>query len=88
MHRYLAKTPKKEYPLGVRIVHNFYPGPHEEPGRDRELRMGGFRVWVTDDPTRTSSTATAAGSTGASTTAPWATSTPRACATGTASRSR
>lgn len=48
--RNLARSPKLDYPEGVRIVHNFYPGPHDDPGRDRTLGVGGFRVWVTDEP--------------------------------------
>ena len=50
MMRYLSHLPKKEYPAGIRIVHNFYPGPLDDPGRDRPLREGGFRVWITDEP--------------------------------------
>ncbi len=50
MLRYLSKTPKKEYPADVRIVHNFCPGPHNDPGRDRVVGLDGFRVWVTDEP--------------------------------------
>lgn len=50
MIRYLARAPEGEYPEGVRIVHNFYPGPHDDPGRDREVGLNGFRVWVTDVP--------------------------------------
>jgi hypothetical protein len=34
----------------VRLVHNFYPGPHADPGRDRELGLNGFRAWLTDEP--------------------------------------
>jgi hypothetical protein len=50
MKRYLSRTPKKDYPEGVRIVHNFYPGPFDsDPGRDRALGMDGFRAWVTDE---------------------------------------
>jgi hypothetical protein len=86
MHRYLSSLPKREYPPEVRLVHNFYPGPLDDPGRDRPLREGGFRVWITDEPpeadlrsssptcstqaTATSTAATAAGSTAASTTGP------------------
>ena len=35
MKHYLANgsTPVREYPEGVRIVHNFYPGPHGDPGQ-------------------------------------------------------
>jgi hypothetical protein len=50
MRRYLSRAPKKDYPEGVRIVHNFYPGPYDDPGRDREFGLDGFRVWVTDEP--------------------------------------
>jgi hypothetical protein len=50
--RYVSKAPQRDYPEDVRIVHNFYPGPHDDPGRDRPLREGGFRVWITDEPTR------------------------------------
>lgn len=50
MHRYLTRAPKREYPEDVRIVHNFYPGPRDDPGRDRMLGLDGFRVWVTDEP--------------------------------------
>jgi hypothetical protein len=45
MKRYLARAPKKEYPEGLRIVHNFLPGP----GRDRPVGVDGFRVWITDE---------------------------------------
>jgi hypothetical protein len=50
MRRYLSQTPRKEYPAGVRLVHNFFPGPLEDPGRDRHPGEGGFRIWVTDEP--------------------------------------
>jgi hypothetical protein len=50
MIRYLGHAPKREYPQGVRLVHNFYPGPHDDPGRDREIGVGGFRVWIIDEP--------------------------------------
>jgi hypothetical protein len=49
VRRYLVRAPKRNYPEGFRLVHNFYPGPHDDPGRDREVRLGGFRVWVTDE---------------------------------------
>ena len=49
MRRYLSKRPKREYPEGVRIVHNFYPGPLADPGADRQPGDGGFRVWITDE---------------------------------------
>ena len=49
MKRCLSKTPRREYPEGVRIVHNFPPGPPDDPGRDRYVGFGGFRVWVTDE---------------------------------------
>jgi hypothetical protein len=45
MRRYLTQTPKKDYPDGVRLVHNFYPGPPENPGADRMVGADGFRVW-------------------------------------------
>jgi hypothetical protein len=51
MRRYLARAPKRDYPEGVRLVHNFYPGPHDDPGRDRTVGLNGFRVWITDEPT-------------------------------------
>jgi hypothetical protein len=47
--RYLSRTPKKEYPEGVRLVHNFCPGPPNDPGADRMVGAGGFRIWVTDE---------------------------------------
>jgi hypothetical protein len=50
MIRYLPRAPKREYPPDVRLVHNFYPGPHSDPGRDRAVGVGGFRVWITDEP--------------------------------------
>jgi hypothetical protein len=50
MRRYLARAPKKEYPKGVRIVHNFFPGPHDDPGRDRPVGFNGLRIWIIDDP--------------------------------------
>jgi hypothetical protein len=48
--RYLSQTPRREYPAGVRIVHNFPPGPADDHGRDRPLGLDGFRAWVTDEP--------------------------------------
>jgi len=50
MRRYLAHAPKRDYPEGVRLVHNFYPGPVDDPGRDRMVGLDGFRIWVTDEP--------------------------------------
>ena len=52
MKHYLANgsTPVREYPEGVRIVHNFYPGPHGDPGQARRVGHDGFRVWITDLP--------------------------------------
>ena len=50
MRRSLPRTPKKEYPNGVRLVHNFYPGPHDDPGADRLVGLDGFRIWITDEP--------------------------------------
>jgi hypothetical protein len=50
VRRYVRGTPKKHYPDGVRIVHNFFPGAQEDPGRDHVAGAGGFRVWVTDEP--------------------------------------
>jgi hypothetical protein len=50
MRRYLSKAPRKDYPAGVRLVHNVYPGPPDDPGRDRDKGDWGFRVWVTDEP--------------------------------------
>jgi hypothetical protein len=50
MRRYLSKTPKRDYPEGVRLVHNFYPGPIDDPGRDRFPGLDGFRFWITDEP--------------------------------------
>ena len=47
MLRYLSRKPRK-IPKGTRIVHNVYPGPPEDPGRDRPLREAGFRIWLTD----------------------------------------
>ena len=49
MKRYLSKSPKREYPEGVRLVHNFYPGPQDDPGADRQPGDNGFRIWVTDE---------------------------------------
>ena len=31
-------------------MHNFYPGPHDDPGADRRIGEDGFRIWVTDEP--------------------------------------
>jgi hypothetical protein len=45
MQRYLSKTPKREYPEGVRIVHNFCPGPPDDPGRDRGILSPRGRRW-------------------------------------------
>jgi hypothetical protein len=50
MIRHLSKTPSKQYPAGVRLVHNFYPGPADDPGRNRPLGAEGFRAWITDEP--------------------------------------
>jgi hypothetical protein len=47
---YVTRAPKRAYPEGFRIVHNFYPGPPDDPGRDRMLGLDGFRAWVTDAP--------------------------------------
>lgn len=41
MLRYLSRKPRK-IPKGTRLVHNVYPGPPEDPGRDRPLREAGF----------------------------------------------
>ena len=49
MRRYLSRAPKKDYPADVRIVHNFVPGPPDDPGADRVVSLGGFRVWITDE---------------------------------------
>jgi hypothetical protein len=50
MRRYLNATPEQTYLEGIRVVHNFWPGPPEDPGQDRKLGANGFRVWVTDEP--------------------------------------
>lgn len=50
MMRYLPRAPKREYPADVRLVHNFHPGPPDDPGRDREVGLSGFRIWITDEP--------------------------------------
>jgi len=49
MNRYLDRTPKKDYPPNVRLVHNFFPGPPNDPGQDRPFGERGFRAWVTDE---------------------------------------
>ena len=41
---------RKHPPPGWRLVHNFYPGPHDDPGRDRTYGLDGFRYWITDEP--------------------------------------
>jgi hypothetical protein len=46
--QYLTCTPSEPVPEGVYLVHNFYPGPPEDPGRDRELGLDGFRAFVCD----------------------------------------
>ena len=46
MKRYRSKQP----PEGARLVHNFWPGPADDPGRDRPYGVDGFRYWVTDEP--------------------------------------
>ena len=46
MRRYRSKNP----PEGARLVHNFCPGPADDPGRDRAYGLNGFRYWVTDEP--------------------------------------
>jgi len=50
MHRYLPRAPKREYAPDVRLVHNFYPGPRDDPGRDRKVGLNGFRCWIIDEP--------------------------------------
>jgi hypothetical protein len=51
MQRYLWRTPKREYPPEARLVHNFYPGPRDDPGRDPPMiGFNGFRIWITDGP--------------------------------------
>ena len=50
MRRYQAHVPKRELPEGVRLVHNFYPGPRDDPGRARDVGVDGFRIWITDEP--------------------------------------
>jgi hypothetical protein len=50
MRRYLPTAPKQDCSEEVRLVHNFYPGPHDDPGRDRPVGLGGFRIWITDEP--------------------------------------
>src|SRR5262245_60476963 len=50
MIRYLSGVPRKPLPEGVRLVHNFYPGPDDDPGRDRKIGLNGFRIWITDEP--------------------------------------
>ncbi len=47
MMRYRVKTVTVP---GMRVVHNFYPGPHDDPGRDRQYGADGFRLWITDEP--------------------------------------
>jgi hypothetical protein len=49
MIRYLAAVPC-ELPAGARLVHNFCPGPNDDPGRHRAIAADGFRVWITDEP--------------------------------------
>ena len=34
----------------MRLVHNFWPGPPDDPGRDRMVGLDGFRIWITDEP--------------------------------------
>lgn len=46
MRRYHRRTP----PPGARLVHNFYPGPDDDPARNRAYGADGFRFWVTDSP--------------------------------------
>jgi hypothetical protein len=50
MKQYRVKTLTKKHSHGTRIVHNFYPGPPDDPGRDRSYANGGFRYWITDEP--------------------------------------
>ena len=45
MRRYRSTQP----PEGARLVHNFPPGPPDDPGRDRAYGLDGFRYWVTDE---------------------------------------
>jgi hypothetical protein len=47
VREYLSKTPKpRDYADEIRLVHNFPPGPKDDPGRDREFGLDGFRAWV------------------------------------------
>jgi hypothetical protein len=48
VRRYLTGPPKQDLPDGVRLVHNFYPGPRDDPGRDRKYGLDGFRYRITD----------------------------------------
>jgi hypothetical protein len=49
MRSYLTYPPKA-LADGVRLVHNFYPGPDHDPGRHRRSGDDGFRYWITDEP--------------------------------------
>jgi hypothetical protein len=50
MMHYRRKTIRPDDPPGARVVHNFYPGPLDDPGRSRPHGYNGFRYWVTDEP--------------------------------------
>jgi hypothetical protein len=47
--RYMQTVPG-DLPEGVRLVHNFHPGPPNDPGRHRKAGDRGFRYWITDEP--------------------------------------
>jgi hypothetical protein len=50
---HLDRVPKRDLPEGFRLVHNFFPGPPDDPGRDRVVGEGGFRIWRNDAPLAT-----------------------------------
>ena len=49
MQRFLRRAPKREFWPKVWLVHNFYPGPPDDPGRHRMIGLDGFRIWITDE---------------------------------------
>lgn len=49
MIRYLQNVPGQPIE-GVRLVHNFYPGPEQDWGRGPEPGNNGWRIWITDQP--------------------------------------
>jgi hypothetical protein len=52
MIHYQRYPTEEQAAAGVRLVHNFCPGPPDDPGRARPYSEWGFRYWITDEPAR------------------------------------